>query len=252
MKGDEMKPILICTNNYDSFEDNGFNRDFKKIGKLVDSMKIHGFHPGSPIDCRPTKEGMYEIFQGHHRFFAAKTLGIEFWAVINQSELNPWDLEIPSTPWSSTDYVTAHSRNGNLPVLAVSEFAKANNITMTLAAMLLDGFNNNSSAITSKLKQGTFKINNFEFATRVAWALNEIDLTGCGIAKRSSFVRALCKCMTVEGFDLFKFVKKCKKHASLLKPCANSNMYVDLIESIYNRSVSIGQRIALGIEVGGR
>jgi hypothetical protein len=245
----KVKPTLICTKNYEKFEPYEFNRDVIKVAKLTQSMKKYGFHPGSPIDCRLTPTGMLKIFQGHHRFQVAKTLGLEVYAVVNEGTINPCELEIPANPWNLRDYSVAHSRAGDPNYQRLIDFSRDHKLPMNLCASLLFGDSAGSGNAQKTIKNGNFRVKNESYANKIGIVVDRLREMGIECANQHLFVCALSRISFIPKFDMERFLKKAQSHKWMLTKQPSQQHYTDMIEAVYNRKTQPKDRLAVAIEV---
>lgn len=228
---------LGVTNNYGKFELLKFNRDVERTARLEESMKRYGYIAAYPLHVTTAKNGKFTIKAGHHRFYAARKLGIPVYYVVCDDQASIFELEESSNRWSVNDYLSAHAREGKNPdYLKVREYCDETGICINNAISLLGGHTAGTGNFQKPFKQGTFRIKK---GCDKAEIIKDIVLHAkrCGVSfyNNTLFVQAVSRVIWVEDFSVFKFKSKIKSFAAIMEKKANLQQYLDLIEDIYNR-----------------
>ena len=236
-RGCEMVYTIHETKNYRMFELLTNNRDAKKIGKLVDSMKKHGFIEAYPLHVYQTDDGKMIIKAGHHRFKAAMHLGIPVKYVITNDNATVYELEEGGVGnWTMEDYFNSYCKSRLYDYLAVKVYMEKTGIRLGCAIAMLGGQAASSSGnFRERFKSGTYKITKDQWhADVVASIVIAARKAGIFFYNNSNFVMAISKAVFVSAFSPVHFIKKIKKNNNLFHPQKGPVEYLQLIENIYN------------------
>jgi len=238
------------TNNYDIFVEHENNRpvnvNSKKYKKLLQSMKQHGFLPFYPIWCKLLPDGRLSVQVGHHRLAVAKQLKIRLCYMIYNSDFKIWEEGFSTNAWTMTDHLVNQVSNGDSTALVIKNYHEATGISLAqcigiFADRTTTGYGGNGDAF----KKGTFKIMPSALlrSELIKSIVHETSKINKEIATQSNYVSALLKISTVDRFCVDRYITKLKAHSPLLVKCMTVDGYVEMIEGIYNRKVSIDQRV---------
>lgn len=100
------------TKDYDLFVSHPYNRSLVKshVGYLVEEMKLHGFKAEFPILVNESiTPGKLTIVCGHHRFEAAKSLGISMFVQSTDATEPQVDRTLS---WKAKDYLESYAKQG--------------------------------------------------------------------------------------------------------------------------------------------
>ena len=225
---------LQATKDYSLFELSPFNRDWDSTKRLEESMREQGFIPAYPLHVRRGPNGKLRIVGGHHRFLAAKKLGIAVFYVVCDDSASIPDLERPSCEWKLQDYMTAYARVGSKEHLAVKEFADRTGINTSQVASMLAGQTASSGNCNQKLKDGSYAIGNTDHAETVAHIVAGCKAMGVDFATNRLFVSALSLAVFLRTFDRELFLHRLATHGELARKQATRDGYLAMIEGVYN------------------
>jgi len=237
-----MKAQIKETKNYGLFDFDIENRDFNpgKHRQLLKSLKTHGFDPARPIVCANGKNGRLEVVDGQHRLNFCRALEIPVFFTITEHS-DPRAYNAPSVGWSIADWLKSWRCSGNKHYEALASFVEKYKLPITTSANMLAGVDNgNGGGIVNKIKDGTFKVVDAEFAEASASAIVSIS-EHFKEAKSFYFVASVSKCVRVKEFNLDHLLHKIKKFPGQLKPCARIDQYLEDIEALYNYADKKGQ-----------
>jgi hypothetical protein len=218
------------------FAVSAFNRDVKKIGNLLQSMKRHGFICAYPIHCSQMEDGRLEIKAGHHRFECAKALGLPVYYVVSNDAATIAELERATRPWKLEDYVKSHERSGDLNSALVVAFASRTGICVASVAAILGGELAASKNKMQSIKEGRFKptaegIRRMEKIEKVVLACTESKIS---FACKALFVNSLSKLMFLDEFDESIIVHKARTNPQLFHNCATEDAFLEMLEHVHN------------------
>lgn len=241
-----MESKLLHTSNYAMFVVGSFNRDVKKTGRLMQSMKRHGFIAAYPIHCNVRDDGRLEIKAGHHRFEVAKTLGIPLYYVVTDDAATIPELERATVRWKIEDYVHSHARAGDIDANTIAAFSKETGIAPIAIAAVLAGHVASSHNVTDQIKDGTFTVNpeGRKRMLKIANVVKACAAAGIGFASKRSFVNALSKMSFLIEFDPTVLIHKAEHSPHLFQNCATEEMFLDMIERVHNHARSTKQPLA--------
>lgn len=235
---------LQHTINYDLFEVSVFNRDLHSIDVLLASMRKHGFIPAKALHCVKNDAGKLAIKDGHHRFEAARKLGIGVYYIVCEDSASIAELEKATSKWTIEDFLISHIRAGSASLIELKEFSDRTGISITQSASLLGGESASSQNYTHRIKDGTYEIKSKGRAEAVAAVVVKLKSIGVDFANQRNLVAAICSCMWLEQFNADVFLHKVANNPSLLYRCTTMIQYLELIDRIYNYQSK--QKIALG------
>jgi hypothetical protein len=156
---------IYSTKNYDLFKHNPINRGKGKIEevnvlKLMERMKRRNFLPEIPLLVwEDPKDGTYTIIKGHHRYEAAKRLGLPInYQKTILPDTRPEDapeMELGQTLWTTQNHIDAYVARGNLEYKKLMEFLQGHEIDFSLFLKMANCNKKTADKIRS-LKQAQF------------------------------------------------------------------------------------------------
>lgn len=204
------------------------------VNRLRESIQKYGYLPSRPIQvCKNGDEG-YKIIDGHHRFAAAKSLGLAIPFVCESPDHEDviGDVNYIVKKWSAGSFVSLYSQKGNKHYIKLESYVSAG-IPINAAASLLSGESAHSGNINSKVRAGTFKVK----TTKYADAIMDV-LRACGdivpVIKSRVFIEAISILLHVEDFDVRTLIKRAKENPRMFTKCPTRNHAIQLIDEIYN------------------
>jgi hypothetical protein len=202
------------------------------INKLKKSMKLHGFLESKPVTVYADGV-MHHIIDGHHRFAAAKDLGIPFvYLVVRKSEkdslMTQGELVVK---WNFNDFCRAWADRGKTHFIDLMLYAEY--VPIKIAASLLAGHGACSDNVTPKIKDGTFEIKTTEVINTLIEIIEEIGETNKTVCSRS-FIASFAKCMMIPEFLPDQLKRRIMANPLSLIKTANEAQMLDQLEEIYN------------------
>lgn len=209
---------LQSTNNYELFVQSEFNRDLRPGGveSLKKSMKENGYIPAYPIHCVRGEGAKLTIKAGHHRFEAAKSLGIAVYYVISDDLAAIHNLERVANAWSIKDYIKSHARAGSESHLAILEYSGRTGISLGQCASLLAGECACSGNVVDKVKNGTYELKPNKHAEDVALLVCGLRDIGVKFYANAQLVAALSTVSFLDEFDCKVFLHRAATNLNLL------------------------------------
>lgn len=229
--------------NYDIFELADINREIGKTAALFKSMKQYGWIDAYPMHVFRSSNGKLKIKAGHHRFFVASKLGIPVKYVICNDSASITELETSTRKWSMQDYLTSYVRQGKPSYITLKNYCQSTGIKLTQGIALLGGRITGNGLTNQQFKEGKFEVIGEAHARAVAEIIVVCN-TIFEDATSSRFVHAISLILSTEGVSRSQLMRKLKSHSYLLKKQATTEAYIDLLDSIYNRSAKDKEPIA--------
>lgn len=231
---DKQVGSIFKTVSYDRYKFNSLQRIIKEkhVKELMEKMRVHGFLPNKSISVNEKNE----IIDGHHRFLAAKALGIPMLVQVcrgmkeesiiqaNQDQIN----------WDKHDFTNTYAIKGNPNYIALKEFReKYPKFKMTQSLILLM---NEPNAHPNKktFQNGEFKVASIKKAEEIAKKVEELAIYHPK-AYGSKCISALMCCeMRCKQFSFKEFIEKLSKFPDKLTPSITTKSYLEKFEEVYN------------------
>jgi hypothetical protein len=105
-----------------------FNRDVLRTKRLEKSMLKHGWIDACPLHVIRNGNGKFKVKQGHHRFEAAKNIGIPVKYVECDDDATIFELEASTKRWTVKDYLIAFCRTGNKEYIGIKDYCDESGI----------------------------------------------------------------------------------------------------------------------------
>jgi len=229
---------INTTKNYALFSISEDNRaiNIKRRKTLRESMTKHGFLPAYPIVCSRTEKGLV-IKDGQHRYTIARELGLPIHYVVSADVCDIADINAAQKPWGITDYANRFAKSNNADYIELLEFSEETGIPISLSATILFGHAKYGN-FNEIFKQGGFKIREREYANKCARIVMSVRDQSKSAANPMLIYSVAAACR-VEGFKEEKMIAAIKRRSDLLKPYANREACLDMLEKIYNHHSSV-------------
>ena len=222
------------TKDYSLFKTLNGNRDVNQLHltRLKESMKKN--HLTTIIMVNEN----FEIIDGQHRFLISQELKLPINYIISKNYgLNEVQiLNAHMKNWTIVDYVNGYCDLGFKDYEIYRKFINEYGFTNHVALVLLSGESirgTSEVSITTKFKEGKFKINDLNNSKKMADKIMMIEPYYKGFLRRS-FIYALKGMFKNENFEFTEFLAKLKQQPTTLQDCTNVSQYKSLIEEIYN------------------
>jgi hypothetical protein len=224
---------IHTTKNYSLFTLSKDNRkiEISRRGKLVKSMKAYCFLQGFPVMCKRDGEKLV-IIDGQHRFMIAQELGLPIYYTVEKCSVDVAVINAAQQAWNLTAYVNRYIAQGNNEYEKLREFAELHKLPLHAASAILIGHNTGTNASVS-IKNGTFRITDWVFATHVARVFSAVREAAkeCATAQSLRAVAAIC---TIHDIDHDRLIKNIMRRADMLRRYNNRDACLDMFEAIYN------------------
>jgi hypothetical protein len=244
------KAQIPCTTDYSIFEMNQLNRNLHENPVLVKSMQEHGFLVSKAITVRKLPSGKLGVIAGHHRLHYAKRLGLPVYYIVEDVELDLFELEGQKQDWTVDDFAHARANSGDKDCMALVKYAKDKGIPLGIAASLLAGESAGSKNAYHLIKFGKFHLGDQKHGEEVISLAERLRDLGVEFSHGRLFLYAISACLRVPEFDANNLVKKVELYPRIIKRRASLKDFLEEIENAYNHGVKIGpNRIPLAFRV---
>jgi len=243
-----MKIELKSTKNYDMFEMHELNRQQHDDPILLESMKVHGFMPSSPIQCIRNGGGTLKVIRGHHRLDYAKRLGLPVWYVVDESNTDIFALEASSKGrWDLPDFTYARAQAGDENYTKLLRFQKKHSLPLGVAASLVGGEGASSNNKQRTIKDGKFRVGDMKHADRVVAITDHCKTLGIPFATSTAFVGAISMVLRVPEFDTARFLHCITLNPTMMNRRSSRGACLDEIDALYNYALK-AKRIPLAFK----
>ena len=231
-----MNAKLECTTDYDLFESHSYNRELRDLSLLKSSMNEHGFRPSSPIHVVRNGSNKLKIKRGHHRFAAAKELGLPVWYIVDDDTMSIYEWEFDSRQtWTLRDFVASYANAGNEDYKKALEYSTNNNIPLLTALSLVGGecassWNSDKQRLA---RSGRFKAKETNHAREMSDLITFLRQQEFPFISMR-FLSALSMALFVPEFDKQIFKSRVSQYPKLMKRRATANEFLEEIENVYN------------------
>ena len=222
------------TTDYSLFKTLNGNRDVNHLhlNRLKESMNKN--HLTTIIMVNEN----FEIIDGQHRFLISQELNLPINYIIskNYGLAEVQILNANMKNWTLIDYVNGYCDLGYKDYIIYRDFINTYGFQNQIALLLLSNEHVSGTAketISTKFKEGKFKIKDLDNAKKMAEKIMMIEPYYKGYLRRS-FVYALVSMFKNENFEFTEFLAKLKQQPTTMQDCTNVTQYKVLIEEIYN------------------
>jgi hypothetical protein len=213
-----------------------FNRDVHRTQYLEKSMQEHGWIDAYPMHVQKNGGDHLLIKAGHHRFCAARKLGIPVKYVICADEATIHELEKATNRWTIQDYLDSHIRQNRKDYMRVREYCDATGISVGMAVALLSGHTAHPGAeVLNAFRDGHFKIKPTTNALIVKELCRQAHKCKLRFYNNYLFVQALSRIAWVKELDVERMKSKFALFSDFMEKKANLEQYLAMLEDIYNR-----------------
>lgn len=236
-------PTTTASKNYDILRrDEIENRNLKPSEHkgLRDSIKKYGMLPVFPIVCfRDTKKHLI-IKEGQHRFFFAEQLQLVFYYCVTPIDFDVAIVNSAAKGWTIRDYAEKWARTIEA-YDTVIDFSKSHTMSISVSAALLNGMTA-FNKISDSFKDGTYSVTQADWASHVASVYTQMLLINIDL-RSSGFLQAIISVCQIKGFDSTRLTQNASRCRDLLVPYSKREMYLEMLEKIYNHSYKDKQPI---------
>jgi hypothetical protein len=231
------------TLDYDRFKFFDFNRAIgKKIKRLKESIKKHGYISGRPI----LVDKQMRIIDGQHRFIACKELGMPIiYETIKSNGMDMQELVVDlnrnQKAWGIGDYIHSWASKGVRFHMVVKDFEEKYGLgwSPSVACCLARGQATGNS--TRRIRDGKDIALNGK--RERCWAF----ITSCNdlpFYKSISFVNSIVRLVQLVEEDELAVVVE---NRLSIPHCANAGQYLRVFENMINKYRKDSNRISLGV-----
>jgi hypothetical protein len=202
------------------------NINVNHIKNLKESMKQFGFLFSKPIQV----DSDINIIDGHHRYYAAKDLEINYYYVIEPIKDIPRmivAIDKGTQNWRLIDWINYWANANNKEYLEILHYIKAGFSPSLIVKMA------SSSNYIDTIRNGKFTITNKKFYYMIS-SIMEIIKVIPFVKFKAESAAVITICKEIEGFDLDLLIHKCKTFPSIWKRSTNVKDAIKEIEKIYN------------------
>jgi hypothetical protein len=247
--------------DYDDFVFHKANRELrpKKVASLKIAMARMNLLPNAPIICKLKKGSVKEIFDGQHRYKAAKELKIpiaftllddnkEIDCRVDMSHVAQFNAE--SDNWSVEDAIHHYVVMGNPHYIDLTKFMDEYKFNPTLSAVMLSAktagdtkFKNVFFHDAGKtIRQGEFKVLDYAFGCKIADSIYDFRPYFKNWKNRS-FCHAIMHLTIGKKYVHKKMLDKVDKYDGLLKFQATTADFIENIQYVYNYKTNQANRV---------
>ena len=232
-----MNAKLQQTRNYSLFVSSKTNRVLDpenlhpKHKNLKRLMHKHGFLPSFPITARQVG-GKLRVEDGQHRLHFAKMLGLEVYYVVISEDIDVAEINQAQASWQIKDYTNRWAAQGNVDYVKAHEFAARYGLSVGNAFALLT-LNSSFGNISKEVKEGTWKITDFERASVIGQCYADVCAV-TPVQPHQNLFKAIYACNFVADFDAARLVESIQKRAVAWINGGHWLDYLQQIEEFYN------------------
>ncbi len=232
---------IHVTKDYDKFSFLKENRPIvpAKLQRLEACYKQEYFGELFPIKVSPK----LAIMDGQHRFLTVKKMGLPVYYVISRKLKMEHIGVINSTQdrWTAYDCVRYYALQGKEHYMVLEAYMGKWGFSLTTALPMLSTSGGGSA--TDAVRAGIFKVTqNLNEANKYAQRVH--DFKGHFKSyKNRSFVIACLDAFTHPDYNHDRMMAKVEYQSMRLVKCTSKEMYLQLLESVYNYKTSINDRV---------
>lgn len=243
-------PTLRDTTEYTSFVYNSEQRpvDVKHVRDLMGSMQTFGFLPSKPVQVFQEGKKLV-IIDGHHRYIAAKNLGIPVIYVCESKATSGSMAQVNGLQktWQLKNYLAQYVKRGMEPYLELQEYNSLGFSIQQAAKMLagLSAAGYGGGKVSVSLRDGTFKIVTRDKIEIIAAFLREEGARNPAY-KTTNFITAFELCLRVDDFSSEQLTRKLSANPRAITRAATVDQMLDQIEEVYNYHQQIKTPLSFG------
>ena len=226
------------TSTYSCFVYNTEQRpvDVKHVRDLMESMETFGFLPSKPVQTY--QEGKkFVIIDGHHRFVAAKNLGIPVIYIAEPRSHADSMAKVNGLQktWQLKNYLAQYVKRGLPAYLELADYNKLGFSIQQAAKMLagLSAAGYGGGKVSVAIKDGTFKVIKRDKIEVIAKFLRENGSMNKAFPT-TNFITAFELCLRADGFDPDQLTRKLSLNPKTITRTATVDQMLDQLEEVYN------------------
>lgn len=229
------KANIEQTTNYDLFvyHENQQAMSPVRVRRVAESMRNTGFWASKPIGVY-RKNGKLVIIDGHHRFEAARSIGLPILFVV-EPEANGNLIGLANSlvgTWRNESFAKLYASQGNRDYEDLLYYV-SRGIPLKQASSLLHGESAHSGNSAQRVKHGTFKVKTDKYINSVLAIIDSVKDVAPEISKRA-YIDALSQLMFLDEFDEDVLIKRIQAHPTGIVRCADRNQALEALEETYN------------------
>lgn len=227
---------MQSTKDYSIFREFSSNRevDKKHVNKLVQSIEKKNLLKVNPI----VVDNSMRVIDGQHRLAAAQILNVEIFYVMD--DINRKDISLLNSNqknWAAMDYINFYTIEKSPAFVKLSDLINHYPEMAISALLVLSSSEGRRSLI--QLKDGFLDVEDIDHAKEVCELCRLLNKTfQKDFVFDSRFPLALSKALYAENFNLERLIAQIGNSPREFVPCHTKEQYLDMIEEIYNRSLS--------------
>jgi hypothetical protein len=230
-----MKPAKLETSSvYSLFDAHEHQQPMseKHVRHLKESMREYGYFPSQSVQVY-RKGRRFVIIDGHHRFTAAKELGIPFTYVVEpESHGDLIGLVNEKKNWKPESYVSLYAGQDNVHYQTLLVYV-GKGIPLHAAASLLYGHSAGSGSLSGVIRDGSFKVKTQDAANQIVSIFERVG-EQVPVVKSRVYIEAISLLLYVEEFDPSTFCDRTLANCRMFAKCSTRDQALDLIEEVYN------------------
>jgi hypothetical protein len=205
----------------------------RHVARIAESMDKNGFLQSKPISV-VRRAGKFVIVDGHHRFAAARELGIAVFYVIEAEEVSELIGEVNQfvRVWKSIAFAKMHAARRDPHYVELLSYVEKG-IPLKQASSILRGQSGHSGNATTSIRAGTFTVKTRTSADVIVSFIEEFKASSPAVAS-ALFIEALSSLLFVEQFDSETLKQRLRANPLSLVKCNNREQMIAQIEEIYN------------------
>jgi hypothetical protein len=234
------------TRDYESFKSHALNRVEEPRPELVKAMKKDGFLDAYPIHT-VRKWKKYVIKAGHHRFAAARKLGIPIKFVITEEDGKLPQEYIPESRWTPKDVMVSYAKAGNKEYQYLAKYTRTYGIPIAVAIRILGKTKPEYGKTNAQgFRGGHFEVGNYHLGEKVGEIVSHCANI-VPYAKSKLFAGAVTAACKIDGFDPERFMHKMTKYGHMMDKQPDISSYIAAFERIYNRGARKGTIVPISV-----
>jgi hypothetical protein len=240
------EPKLRCTKDYSLFTMHEFNRPLNpaNLEYLKQSMLKYGFMPSKPLRCR-RENGRRYIYEGHHRFVAAKSLGIAVYFVDDDTDISAGEAEGQYSVWRITDFVYACAKKGLPDYVKLLTYQRKTGLPMKCCISLCGGQTPGGHGKSRSIRSETYRIGDMTHAHLVGEIVGLAKEMRLEFATHGSFAAAISAILRIPEIDEKRLRYAIKHYPTQIRPCSTRDQFIKEIEEVYNFHCPHASRLSL-------
>lgn len=235
--------IVHTTENYDFFVPDKTNRpiDWNKVRKLAESIQRKNLLAYYPLIV----DVAGKIRDGHHRYYAAKQLGVPLFYIVAHNMMIEDVAEAASLQngWKLKDTMHHFCSRGFEEYIALKEFHRLYPWLSLQSAVNLS-YTGDRKDLHEEFRRGLYSANALDFAVIVANAALDFS-PYISYYKETPFVSSIRNLIQNKNYVHERMLRKLKFRSSELRKCADTSSYIAMIEPIYNYKESENDKVHL-------